>query len=153
MVDQGLTVATMESASGGLLASYLTDTPGSSEWFRGGIVAYTADLKLLSGVDPAVIEQHGTVAPETALAMARAVRERVGADAGVGITGVAGPSELEGKPVGTAHIALDFQGETRVSSTHWSTTRAEFKRRAVMDGLYLLWRALERRRDGVAESA
>ena len=62
----------------------------------------------------------------------------------LGITGVAGPSDVEGKPVGTAHIALDFRGETRVSSTHWSTTRSEFKRRAVMDALYLLWRALKR---------
>ena len=148
LVRQGLTVATMESASGGLLASYLTDTPGSSEWFRGGVVAYSAALKIASGVDPEVIERHGTVAPETALAMATACRERLGGDAGIGITGVAGPDPIEGKPVGTAHIALDFLGETRVASTEWSTTRAEFKRRGVMDGLYLLWRALEKREGG-----
>ena len=139
------TVATMESASGGLLASYLTDTPGSSEWFRGGVVAYTADIKVLSGVDPQMIERHGTVAPETARAMASAARERLSGDAGLGITGVAGPSEIEGKPVGTSHIALDFEGETQVVSTQWSTTRSEFKRRAVMDALNLLWRALQRR--------
>jgi nicotinamide-nucleotide amidase len=148
LVRQGKTVATMESASGGLLASYFTDTPGSSEWFRGGGVAYSAGLKIVLGVDPAVVEQHGTVAPETSLAMARAARERLGGDAGIGITGVAGPSEVEGKLVGTAHIALDFEGETRVTTTHWSTTRLEFKRRAVMDGLYLLWRALRRREEG-----
>ena len=61
-----------------------------------------------------IVEQHGTVAAETALAMATAARERTGADAGLGITGVAGPSEVEGKPVGTFYIALDFMGQTRV---------------------------------------
>jgi hypothetical protein len=65
MVRHGLSVATMESASGGLLASYVTDTPGSSEWFRGGVVAYTGALKVASGVDADVVERHGTVAPET----------------------------------------------------------------------------------------
>ncbi len=150
LVRQGLTCATMESASGGLLASYFTDTPGSSEWFKGGVVAYTADLKIASGVPAEVVERHGTVAPETALAMATAIRERTGADAGIGIVGVAGPSEVEGTPVGTARIALDFLGQTRVVDSHWSTTRLEFKRRAVMDGLYLLWRALEERAEAGA---
>ncbi|MCC6176794.1 MAG: competence/damage-inducible protein A [Chloroflexi bacterium] len=146
LVAQGLTVATMESASGGLLASYLTDTPGSSEWFKGGVVAYAADLKIASGVPSEVIQQHGTVSEETALAMATAARERTGADAGLGITGVAGPSEVEGKPVGTAFIAIDFLGERKVVGSLWSTTRLEFKRRAVYDALYLIWRALEDRR-------
>ncbi len=104
-------------------------------------------MKLRAGVDPDVLARHGTVSPETSLAMATAIRQRTGADAGLGITGVAGPSDVEGKPVGTAHIALDFQGETRVASTHWSTTRSEFKRRAVMDALYLLWRALKKREE------
>jgi nicotinamide-nucleotide amidase len=143
LVKQGRTVATMESASGGLLASYFTDTPGSSEWFVGGTVAYSAKLKVQAGVPQAIIETHGTVASETALAMATAARERAGADAGIGITGVAGPSEVEGKSVGTFHIALDFLGKTRVVDSHWSTTRLELKRRAVMDALYILWRALE----------
>lgn len=147
MVKQGLKVATMESASGGLLASYFTDTPGASEWFAGGIVAYTAALKVASGVPQAIVDQHGTIAGETALAMATAVRERTGADAGIGIVGVAGPSEVEGKSVGTFHIALDFLGQTRVVDSHWSTTRLELKRRAVMDALYILWRALEDREE------
>jgi len=147
LVKQKRTVATMESASGGLLASYFTDTPGASEWFAGGIVAYTAALKVASGVPQEIVDQHGTIAGETALAMATAVRERTGADAGVGIVGVAGPGEVEGKPVGTFHIALDFLGQTRVVDSHWSTTRLELKRRAVMDALYILWRALEDREE------
>jgi nicotinamide-nucleotide amidase len=147
LVKQGLKVATMESASGGLLASYFTDTPGASVWFAGGVVAYTAQLKMLSGVPQEIIDRHGTVAGETALAMATAARQQTGADAGIGITGVAGPSEVEGKPVGTFHIALDFLGQTRVVDSHWSTTRLELKRRAVMDALYILWRALEDREE------
>jgi len=150
LVKQRRKVATMESASGGLLASYFTDTPGASDWFAGGIVAYTAELKIASGVPAETVEQHGTIAPETALAMAVAARERTGADAGIGIVGVAGPSEVEGKSVGTFHIALDFLGTQRVVDSHWSTTRLELKRRAVMDALYILWRALEEREESAA---
>jgi competence/damage-inducible protein CinA-like protein len=150
LVRQRRKVATMESASGGLLASYFTDTPGASDWFAGGIVAYTADLKVASGVPREVVENHGTIAGETALAMATAVRERTGADAGIGIVGVAGPSEVEGKSVGTFHIALDFLGTRRVVDSHWSTTRLELKRRAVMDALYILWRVLEDREESAA---
>lgn len=153
LVKQGLTVATMESASGGLLASYLTDTPGSSEWFRGGVVAYSSGLKVASGVPQAIIDAHGTVAPETALAMATAARERTGAEVGLGITGVAGPAEVEGKPVGTFYIALDFLGDCRVVDSHWSTTRLELKRRSVMDALYLVWRALEDREEAAVAGA
>ena len=137
----------MESASGGLLASYFTDTPGASDWFAGGVVAYTAELKVASGVPQEIVDTHGTIAGETALAMATAVRERTGADAGIGIVGVAGPSEVEGKSVGTFYIALDFLGTQRVVDSHWSTTRLELKRRAVMDALYILWRALEEREE------
>jgi nicotinamide-nucleotide amidase len=148
LVKQGRKVATMESASGGLLGSYFTDTPGASEWYAGGIVAYTADLKIASGVPREIVEKHGTVAPETALAMAVAARERTGADAGLGIVGVAGPSEVEGKSVGTFYIALDFLGQQRIVDSHWSTTRLELKRRSVMDALYILWRALEEAEEG-----
>jgi len=148
LVKQGRKVATMESASGGLLGSFFTDTPGASEWYAGGVVAYTADLKIASGVPREIVEQHGTVAAETALAMAVAVRERTGADAGLGIVGVAGPSEVEGKSVGTFYIALDFLGKQRVVDSHWSTTRLELKRRSVLDAMYILWRALEEVEEG-----
>jgi nicotinamide-nucleotide amidase len=148
LVKHGLTVATMESASGGLLGSYFTDTPGASEWYAGGVVAYMADLKIASGVPREIVEKHGTVAGETALAMAVAIRERTGADAGLGIVGVAGPSEVEGKSVGTFFIALDFLGKQRVVDSHWSTTRLELKRRSVLDAMYILWRALEEAEEG-----
>jgi nicotinamide-nucleotide amidase len=150
LVKQGLTVATMESASGGLLASYFTDTPGASEWFKGGFVTYTAKLKVLAGVPQAIVDQHGTVSEETALAMATAAREQTGADAGLGIVGVAGPSEVEGKSVGTFYIAHDFKGSRKVVHSHWSTTRLELKRRAVMDAMFLIWRMLEDQQEALA---
>ena len=104
--EQGLTLAVMESCTGGLLASAITDVPGSSAYFKGGIVVYSNDLKAASGVDARLIEKHGAISAEVALAMARAARERLGADIGISTTGVAGPDEMEGKPVGTVHIAI-----------------------------------------------
>lgn len=148
---QNLTVATMESCSGGLLGSTITDSPGSSAYYRGGIVAYSADAKVSSGVDPEIIEQHGTVAVETAIAMASAVRRQLGADVGLATTGVAGPDPVEGKPVGTLHVAMDFLGEIKTDSSVYSTTRAFFKRRATMDVLYLVWQELRRRERGPAK--
>jgi nicotinamide-nucleotide amidase len=142
---QGLTVATIESCSGGLLGNMITDSPGSSAYYRGGVVAYSPEAKIASGVDAALIAEHGTVSEATAVAMARAVREKFGTDIGLSTTGVAGPSESEGKPVGTLHVAVDFQGEIHLDNGIYSTTRAQFKRRASLDVLYLLWRELKKR--------
>ena len=145
---QGLTLATMESCTGGSLGSAITDAPGSSAYFRGGIVAYSADVKIAHGVPPEIVEQHGTVSLETATAMASAARRELGADVGLATTGVAGPSEVEGKPVGTLHLAMDFNGKLRHDSSIYSTTRPQLKRRAVLDVLYLLWRELRKREAG-----
>jgi len=142
---QGLTLATMESCSGGLLGSSITDAPGSSAYYRGGVVAYSADVKIANGVPPELIERSGTVSAQTAAAMASAARREMGADVGLAITGVAGPDESEGKPVGTLHVAMDFLGEIRSDSSIYSTTRVQLKRRAVLDVLYLLWHELKQR--------
>ena len=141
---RGLTLATMESCTGGLLGSTVTDASGSSAYYRGGIVAYSAEVKVANGVPPEVIEQHGTVSVECATAMAQAARRELGADIGLATTGVAGPNEIEGKPVGTLHVAMDFNGTVRSDSGIYSTTRPQFKRRAVLDVLYLLWRQLHK---------
>lgn len=103
---RGLTLATMESCSGGALANSITDALDSSTYYLGGVVAYSDRLKIANGVPAEAIQRHGTVSQETATAMARAVRESFGADFGIGITGVAGPTELEGKPVGQAYMAI-----------------------------------------------
>src|SRR5919197_2902188 len=147
---QGLTLATMESCSGGLLGSTITDAPGSSAYYRGGVVAYSADVKIANGVPPELIERFGTVSAQTAAAMASAARRQLGADVGLAITGVAGPDESEGKPVGTLHVAMDFLGEISSDSSIYSTTRVQLKRRAVLDVLYLLWHELQQREAAAA---
>jgi nicotinamide-nucleotide amidase len=140
--ERGLSVATMESCTGGLLASTITDVAGSSTYFKGGFVAYTAEMKIALGVDEGLVRRHGVVSQEVARDMARAVRERLGADLGIGITGVAGPEPLEGKPVGTVHIALDDERGPQAVSYTFAQSRAAIKRRAVTTALFLLRRAL-----------
>lgn len=141
--ERGLSLATMESCTGGLLASQITDVPGASAYYRGGLVAYSREAKVAFGVDPGIVERHGMVSAETARAMAAAARARLGADVALATTGVAGPDSLEGKPPGTVHVALDLRGETRVESTQHLTTRGEVKRRTALDALTMLWRAIK----------
>jgi nicotinamide-nucleotide amidase len=145
MKDAGLTVGTMESCTGGLLASYFTDAAGSSAYFKGSLITYTPVLKMQYGVPPETIEKYGVVSEECARAMASAVRLALGTDVGISTTGVAGPDALEDKRPGTCFVAMDFQGEVSVESAVWSTTRMEVKRRAVMDGLNMLWQGLKAR--------
>ena len=103
----GLTLATAESLTGGLLATSLTDVPGASRVFRGGVVAYATDVKRsVLGVPGDLLERHGAVSGECAEAMAAGARELLGASFGVSTTGVAGPDQQEGHPVGTVWVGL-----------------------------------------------
>ncbi len=103
----GQTVAVAESLTGGLLAAALSRRPGSSATFRGSAVVYATDLKrTLAGVPAQVLAGHGAVSAQTAAALATGARERLGSDWGVAVTGVAGPTEQEGHPVGTVHLAV-----------------------------------------------
>jgi len=144
LVQRGLTLAAMESCTGGLFSDTITNVPGSSRYFRGGIVSYATEVKQIMGVDAAVISQHGVVSAETAAAMAAAVRERLVADIGIGITGVAGPDPQDGVPVGQVYIALD--GGEKVASQalafQFNQSRVAIKRRAVTQAIMLLRRAL-----------
>jgi len=132
----------MESCTGGLLASTLTDTPGSSAYFKGGLVAYSNEIKIGFGVDAGLIAKHGAISPEVARAMAEAARRRLGTNVGIGITGVAGPDEVEGKPVGTVHIAIDDRGTKKAFSLHLPPRRLEIKRRAALLALVELRKLL-----------
>jgi nicotinamide-nucleotide amidase len=144
LVARGLTLAVMESCTGGLLGDTITNVAGSSRYFRGGIVSYATDVKEMMGVDPLVIREHGVVSAETAAEMARAARERLLADVGIGITGVAGPDPQDGVPVGQVYIGLDG-GESlanQATSFLFSQSREAIKRRAVTQAILLLRRAL-----------
>ncbi|MSQ61644.1 MAG: competence/damage-inducible protein A [Dehalococcoidia bacterium] len=140
--ERGLTVATMESCTGGLLAAAFTEAEGSSAYFRGGLVTYATDVKALEGVDPVLIEQHGVISDAVAADMARAARERFGADIGIGVTGVAGPAEQEGKPPGTVHIGIDVGGTGRAEPYRMPQGRQMVQQRAVMTALFQLRRRL-----------
>ncbi len=138
LIERHLTLATMESCSGGLLASTLTDVPGSSAAFLGGLVSYATDLKVQWGVPREIVETHGVISVETARAMAQAVRERLGADLGIGITGVAGPTLQENKPAGTVHIAVASAGRISDTSQRFRGAREEIKWRAAITAINLL---------------
>lgn len=143
MKEHRVSLATMESCTGGLLASTITDVPGSSEYFRGGFVTYQTEMKIAHGVPADVIEQHGVISAECAKAMAQAARERLEASVGVGITGVAGPDEQEGKPAGTIHIAIDaIWAAPQAMSYVFPQGRTAVKRRAVTTALVMLRQAL-----------
>lgn len=115
----GQTMATAESLTGGLLAATVAGVPGASSVLRGGVVVYATDLKhTLGGVDADVLAAHGPVAAETAEALAAGVREGCRADWGVSLTGVAGPDEQDGHPVGTVYLGIvgpDGVGVTRLA--------------------------------------
>ena len=133
------TLSVMESLTGGLLASTITDFPGSSKYFIGGIVAYNSELKAQMGVPREVLERYGVVSKETACTMAHAVREQFRTDFGIGVTGVAGPDKQEDKPVGTVYIAGEGpQGVITGMGPGWRGGRSENKRHAVLSALNLL---------------
>jgi nicotinamide-nucleotide amidase len=138
------TLGVMESLTGGLLASTITDVSGSSNYFVGGLVTYSTELKAQMGVPRETLDAHGAVSEETAIAMARAVRERLGTGFGLGITGVAGPDEQEGKPVGTVYIAVAGPGGVvSRSGTGMRANRSDNKRLSALTALNLLRRVLE----------
>ena len=145
LAERGLTIATGESCTGGLLAARLTERPGSSAYVLGGVTAYANGAKEeLLGVSAAVLAQHGAVSPEVARALADGARARFGADIGVGITGVAGPGGgTEAKPVGTVHLCVvgpDSAVTERALTLPGS--RAVVRERSVTMALHLLRRLL-----------
>ena len=132
LARRGLTLAVMESCTGGLLAHSITQVAGSSDYFLGGIVSYTNEVKAAWGVDPSLIREHGVVSPDVARDMARACRESMNADIGIGITGVAGPNELEGQPVGTVHMGFSHRWGEHHLTRRFLGQRALIKQRAVV---------------------
>jgi nicotinamide-nucleotide amidase len=137
---QGLSLATAESCTGGLVAARLTSVPGSSDVFLGGVVAYSDEVKASElGVPTDVIRRHGAVSPETAAAMARGARERLGADVGVAVTGVAGPGGgTAEKPVGLVHVHAEGPGWERALELNLPGDREAVRARATVAALHLV---------------
>jgi len=139
------TIATVESCTGGLLAARLTERPGSSAYFLGAIVAYSNDVKVASaGVPRELIVTHGAVSAEVARALADGARVQLGADVGVGVTGVAGPGGgTEEKPVGLVWLSVTAAGLDPITrSINLPGGRADVRERATTIAMHLLRRAL-----------
>ena len=122
--ERHLTIALAESCTGGLLASRLTDVPGSSAYVERGVVCYSNRSKAdLAGVPPSLIEMHGAVSEEVAAAMARGMRDSARSHVGIGITGIAGPDGgTPAKPVGTVCIAVLVQQDGASEPASWVRT-------------------------------
>ena len=114
LTESGLTVATAESCTGGLLAGALTSIPGSSEVVYGGFVTYANEAKIaMLGVPFGLLRQHGAVSKDVAIAMAEGAQAAAGTHLAVAVTGVAGPGQSEKKPAGLVHIAVASEAGTR----------------------------------------
>jgi PncC family amidohydrolase len=128
-----LKIAVAESCTGGLLAAALTELPGSSESFLGGMVTYANSAKIdVLGVDDAMIRAHGAVSAEVAAQMARGAITVFGADVGIGVTGVAGPDSEGDKPAGLTFIGAQNADRRVVREYNWTGDRA-FNRAASVE--------------------
>ena len=129
LVERSATLATMESGTGGYLANTLTDLADSEVYFKGGIVVAHPPLDLPHGLPPDVLHQDGTVSQASAIAMARAVRTQFHTTFGIGVTGVPGPGEREGKPVGLAYFAIASAEIVHTQEMRVAPRRITLKRR------------------------
>ena len=150
--ERGLSLATAESCTGGMVAERLTSVPGSSDVFVGSVVAYANEVKERElGVPAALLAEHGAVSEEVAVAMARGARERLGADVAVAVTGIAGPGGgTAEKPVGLVHLAVVGRDGELSATTSYPGDRDGIRRRATVTALHLVRRLLTQSRHTAA---
>jgi nicotinamide-nucleotide amidase len=145
LVEQfGLTVAVAESMTGGLVASRLVEVPGASQWFKGGVVSYASEVKY----DVLGVPEGPVVSEPAAVAMAEGVAKLLGTDVGLSITGVAGPAEQEGQPVGTVFFGVAMDGRTDVVHVRLPGDRPRIRQYAAISLLDMLRRRLLERAPG-----
>jgi nicotinamide-nucleotide amidase len=139
------TVASAESLTGGLFGDSITVYPGVSSVYNGGVICYTNDIKeRLLHVPKEVLARDGAISEACAAYLAKHVREQLGATIGISFTGIAGPTEVEGKPVGTVFIGISMKDkEEKVYAFNLAGTREQIKMRSVKHGLYRLLQLLE----------
>jgi PncC family amidohydrolase len=138
--ERNWTLAVAESCTGGLLCNRITDVPGASDYFEGGIIAYSYEAKVqLLGVTWSTLKQHGAVSQAIALDMARGVRQALSTQVGVAITGIAGPGGgMPEKPVGLTWIGLSAPDYEEARQFIWEGNRLENKNNSVQAALKLL---------------
>lgn len=151
-VMHGRTLATAESLTGGQLSALVTSIPGASEYFQGGVVAYSNQIKHdVLDIPQSVIDEHGVISEQIASAMALNVSKKFNTEFGLAVTGVAGPSQQEGKAVGTVFVACHRTesslgpAETQIEGLHFNPTgvtsierRAQIREETVAAALELL---------------
>ncbi|MDD6361823.1 MAG: CinA family protein [Lachnospiraceae bacterium] len=143
--EQGLTLATCESLTGGMLGEAVTAVPGASAVYRGGFITYTNEMKHeLAAVPEEVLSRKGAVSKKCAAAMAEGAAAVTHADIAVSTTGNAGPEPSEGKPVGLVYIGIRAFGNTRVKKCSFEGSRASIRKQTVETALKMLCRELKR---------
>ena len=136
---QGLTVATCESLTGGMICAALVDVPGASRVVRGGLITYQTDTKsLLAGVDAGLIEAHGVVSAEVARAMAAGARDALHADIAVSATGMASPGEIGDPPAGTVFVGLASAAGVQAVELHLTGDRQAVRQQTVDAAIKLI---------------
>jgi PncC family amidohydrolase len=142
---RGLTIATAESCTGGGVSDAITNVAGSSDYFLGGIVAYSNSAKeRLLGVEPKMLSAHGAVSEAVAVAMAEGACRALGTEVGIGVTGIAGPGGgSPEKPVGLVYVAVASPGGAEARRYIWKEDRVGNKRRSVEAALGLVLEHLE----------
>ena len=141
---RGESVSTAESLTGGLLCAYLTAAPGASATVRGGVVAYMTDVKhSVIGVDAGLLREYGAVAAPTAIALARNARRMFASTWAMATTGVAGPTEQEGKPVGTVFVAAAGPDVAAVVHLQLNGDRVRVREQSCAAAIGVLHRLLE----------
>ncbi len=147
LTQRKLFLSVAESCTGGLVKHRITNVPGSSKYFLGGVVAYHNDVKeKLLGVPKEILVDHGAVSKETAIHMAGGVRELVGSDIGIGITGIAGPAgDTSAKSIGLVYLALSTPDCTRWEEHRFAGGRSDIKEQSAQASLDMLRRFLSER--------
>ena len=141
-IRSGLFLGVAESCTGGLLAKRITDSPGSSAYFHGGIVAYSDEIKKdILGVEESILQAEGAVSESVAMAMAQGIVKLLDTDVGIGITGIAGPEGgTEDKPVGTVWYGIYYQGQVSAYHKVFIGDREAIREKATQAALHLLFK-------------
>jgi PncC family amidohydrolase len=145
LTERRQTLAVAESCTGGLIGHLLTEIPGSSEAFLGGVIVYANSLKEKIGVPRASLKAHGAVSSQAAISMATSISKWADAHYGLAVTGIAGPGgATETKPVGLVYLGLATQDHVEVAQHHFTGGRSEIKGAAAAAALTLLLNSLPR---------
>ena len=142
LTAQGWSLAVMDCCTGGYLANSITEVPDSVAYFKGGVVAYSQEMLLATGVPASVIQQHGMISQASATAMAQTIRARLGADFGIAVTGAPGPAAVENKPAGLAYLAIANANAVQEHELHVAPRRVTIKRRVANSALIALCKLL-----------